>query len=121
MSACFHCRNSIGEIKPPDGWVYTCTKGQTILPDGDDPIAVERCPEGAPRYGFQIGGYWTHMWFEKKSPQAHCLEWKICSDGEFPTKDRQPGMEFHICDFRQMEKFVAYWGKIFRERGWIRE
>jgi len=37
--------------------------------------------------GFQIGGYYSHMWFEGDDPDDPdgCLEWKICSNGEFPT------------------------------------
>lgn len=68
------------------------------------------------KQGFQIGGYYTHMWFEQ---DGDCLTWHIEGDGMFPTPGRT--IEFHICDFRQIEKFVKLWGRELRKRGWIAE
>ena len=80
---------------------------------------VVECPGGEPQEGFQIGGYYSHMWFERQDQlEANgCLEWMICSDGEFPSDT--PETQFHLCDFRQLEQFVAFWGKELRRRGWV--
>lgn len=75
---------------------------------------VAKCQGGEPRLGFQIGGYYSHMWFEE---DGSCLLWKICSDGEFPTNE--PQIVLHVCDFRQIERFVEFWGRRLRETGLI--
>ena len=87
---------------------------------------VLACPKGEPRIGFQIGGCYTHMWFEYcGTPPADggvpnaCLEWHIASDGKFPTQDNSSGIQFHICDFEQIEAFVAFWRAELRRRGWV--
>ena len=72
--------------------------------------------------GFQIGGYYTDMDFEIDNyctDMDPCLRWLIFSDGEFPRDAAE--IEFHICDFRQIERWVKYWGKELRKRGWITE
>jgi hypothetical protein len=121
--SCFECRNSIhrdGGVPREGGGFhhqFSCRKGlpmpssQKGVSDGE---IVAQCPGGEPQVGFQIGGYYSHMWFE---PSGTCLNWLICSDGEFPTE--QPEMQFHICDFRQLERFVEFWGKELRRRGVI--
>lgn len=138
--ACFYCRNSRqvpgqGHVPDPE---YTCLKG---LPKahliGDVGFATE-CLQFNPRIGFQMGGYYTHMWFETDPTytpeefvefgpeivQNSCLTWYIQGDGEFPIPDEevgQPGkmLEFHLCDFTQLEDFVNFWGAELRKRGWI--
>lgn len=69
--------------------------------------------------GFQIGGYWTHMHFELSGENSSCLEWFIHGDGEFPSNEEC--IQFHICEFRQIERWVKFWGKELRRRGWIRK
>lgn len=121
---CFYCRNSVhiegGTAPRANGGFhhqYRCKMGLR-MPDRrkavDDIDIVRQCPSGAPQLGFQIGGYYSHMWFEGDEPDG-CLEWKICSDGEFPSEKAE--IEFHICDFKQIESFVAFWGKELRRRG----
>jgi len=90
--------------------------------------SVIDCKCGNPSRGFQIGGYFTHMWFsvdgtlpEDGGQDNPCLNWHIASDGEFPTENKEPGITFHICDFMQIELFVKFWGKELRRRGWITE
>lgn len=145
---CFDCRNS----RSVDGMVeregggyhhqYTCAKGlhQPDRVEGvPDVEIVQQCPGGDPRFGFQIGGYYSHMWLEggskvpcePKCPgamcqdgckrESSCMTWCIASDGEFPTKDGEPGITFHVCDWHQIERFVAFWGKELRRRGWVRD
>lgn len=121
---CFSCRNS---VKVDDVHVartgggfhhqHRCSKGLPMpdqQPDIEDAEIVRQCPGGDPQLGFQIGGYYSHMWFEG---DGSCLEWRICSDGEFPTD--KPEISFHICDFEQIERFVEFWGKELRRRGLI--
>jgi hypothetical protein len=126
---CFACRNSRRSDKhvPREGGgfhhQYWCVKG-FAMPDSDplqsDADQVVKCAGGDPREGFQIGGYYSHMWFERKSEEPNaCLDWMIASNGEFPTADDSAGIKFHICDFRQIERFVAFWGKELRRRGWV--
>ena len=117
MSACFHCRHSIEKTDLTlHGRLYTCQKGHQLL-KSESPYDVANCPDGAPQFGFQIGGYWSHMWFEKSSPHNTCLEWIICNNGDHPTSE--PSTQIHICDFKQLENFVAFWGKYLREKGCI--
>lgn len=85
-------------------------------PNVDDAQIVANCPGGEPQLGFQIGGYYSHMWFEQ---DGSCLNWHIASDGEFPTDE--PGINFHICNFKQIERFVDFWGTELRKRGLIGE
>jgi hypothetical protein len=86
---------------------------------------VVACPEGEPQIGFQIGGCYTHMYFERAANNVteNCLDWHILSDGEFPVHgNNRPGkqpIQFHICDFTQLEAFVEFWGKELRRRGWV--
>jgi hypothetical protein len=77
---------------------------------------VMDCPGGNVRYGFQIGGYYTHMHFNQDGPK--CLSWHMSTKGK-PDYDYDE--EFHICDFRQIEVWVKFWGEELRRRGWIRE
>ena len=125
--ACFHCRNAInGHIIPP-GWSYDCAKGidNKHMDGGIEQVVA--CPEGEPQIGFQIGGYHTHMYFEQDDDsitKPGCLEWHIESDGEFPVHgNNRPGrqpIQFHLCDFTQLEEFVEFWGKELRRRGWVK-
>lgn len=121
--ACFACRASGGSdnhvARDGGGFhhQYICSKNLPMpssSADMSDADLVSACPGGEPREGFQIGGYYSHMWFE---PEGSCLNWNICSDGEFPTD--QPTIQFHICDFTQLERFVAFWGKELRKRNLI--
>jgi hypothetical protein len=120
-AGCFYCKwHKDGKIEEP-GWTYGCAKGldNTDIKDRDD---VLKCPQGRPCFGFQIGGYYTHMELVDNDagiPPAErnnsCLEWRIWSDGEFPRgepfKD-EPSMEFHLCDFDQLKDFVDFWSKV---------
>lgn len=126
MVACFYCNNSeyLHQHVEKDGKFYPqykCRKNLSMpdhqYPRSDVEIVLE-CPGGDPRYGFQIGGYYTHMWFERDEPNS-CLEWMIASDGEFPSQNGEPEISFHICNFKQIERFVEFWGKELRRRGWI--
>jgi hypothetical protein len=119
---CFYCRNC-GESTPSKstGWDYKCKLGMSVSPLTDKGVeGVLECPKGKPRVGFQIGGYYTHMWFEGETEEDNCcLEWMIQSDGEFPRD--YPDIQFHICDFSQIERFVEFWGKELRRRGVIKD
>ena len=107
-SACFYCRNSCNAKPHPStiGWWFNCSLGldNTNL-NGEIEDAL-KCPQVNPRYGFQIGGYYTHMWFE---PDGDCLTWVIASNGQSPTKDEAEMIRFHICEFKQIEDFVRFW------------
>lgn len=124
--ACFMCRNAISR---PDIYVERSGGGfhhqfscKVALPmpncdvDRPDEEIVASCSGGKPCLGFQIGGYYSHMWFEA---DGACLAWSICSDGDFPTD--KPEFVFHICDFKQIERFVDFWGKELRRRGLVPE
>jgi len=67
--------------------------------------------------GFSIGGYYSHIWFER---DGDCLTVRIGSNGDFP-RDGDEAAEFHICDFTQIEKCVLFWGKELRRRGWVED
>lgn len=122
-NACFYCRNS-GESEPahPDGvgWIHSCKFG--IDNTGFDEIdtIAEQCGKYSPRFGFQMGGYYTHMWFEPESCEPEddcmgiCLEWCIQGDLEFPTEEKT--IKIHICDFTQIERWVEFWGEELRKR-----
>lgn len=119
---CFDCRNScnVDHHVPREGGgfhhQYSCSENVQPIPKRG-----EQCPKKDPRIGFQLGGYYSHMWFERHdhSEVNECLEWMIASDGDFPTKDGKVGIQFHLCDFRQLEEFVKFWGKELRKRGWV--
>ena len=68
--------------------------------------------------GFQIGGYWNKMHFEDDG--GGCLKWHIHGDGQFPSDNESDWIEFHICDFTQIEEFVKFWGKELRKKGLIK-
>ena len=114
-SACYHCRNSEnGRIIEP-GWAYDCKLNlDTSNMSGGSPSKVIECPGGDVKYGFQVGGYWTNMWFEKESTCNQCLRWitNIKDEDELP-------ISLHICDFEQLEEFVEFWRKELERRGWI--
>ena len=131
-TACFYCRNSIKPRSEEDieEWAYRCKygidntemNGHGTIPPYDSLSLVINCPKGSPRLGFQIGGYYTHMWFENDvdsslpiEPGSH-LKWCIASDGDFPTENDETGIEFHICDFEQIEQFVKFWKKEIKRR-----
>ena len=130
--ACFYCRNAISGrvlndgnfqevLKNPSvgGWGYDCRLGLENESLNGGPRVAASCSGFDPRIGFQIEGYYTHMWFEKK-PHG-CLTWIIQGDGEFPVSDddAEELLEFSICDFTEIENFVRFWGKELRKRGWI--
>ena len=117
---CFYCKwHTDGVIQEP-GLAYKCAKGldtSAILTKED----VLKCPQGATVFGFQIGGYYTHMELVVNDPeQKHnsCLEWRIWSDGEFPQGEPAvdpPSMEFHLCNFEQLKEWVEWWSKVLRK------
>lgn len=121
---CFDCRKHITlPFDQKEGWRYQCKEGRETK--GANPMT---CPGGDVQRGFQIGGYYSHMWFETEGSTVAeganhdpCLNWMIASDGEFPTENGEVGIEFHLCDFTQIERWVAFWGKELRKRGWITE
>jgi len=113
---CFYCLNKGEGVAADKGYHYPCTKG--IENEGLQDIS--KCEKYSPCNGFQIGGYYTHMHFEQEE-HADCLEWVIHSDGEFPTEDEEQMIQFHICDFEQIEKWVEFWGKRLRENGMIKD
>ena len=130
-NACFYCKHSInGHVDPnPPGWSYDCGLGldNSNLNGGYEKVL--ECEKAEPRWGFQMGGYYTHMWFEldgtpidKGGERDPCLIWHIQGDGEFPSENQEEdNLRFHICDFEQIEKFVKLWGNELRRRGWITE
>jgi hypothetical protein len=56
------------------------------------------------------------MHFEWDEPDG-CLEWIIHGDGEFPSDDPKVWIQFHICDFKQIEEWIKVWGTELRKRG----
>lgn len=125
--ACFRCRHQTNHRidfiedanghKVPNGHAYDCALGidNTNLNGGLE-VAMT-CPSCEPMKGFQMGGYYTHMWFED---DEGCLTWVIQGDGDFPTElgDEEKQMRIHICDFGQVEEFVEFWVKEFEKRKW---
>jgi hypothetical protein len=95
---------------------YSCNENVHPIPKAKEP-----CSKKDPRIGFQIGGYHSHMWFERHdySEVNDCVNWMIASDGDLPTKDGSAEIQFHLSDFRQLEEFVKFWGKELRQRGWV--
>lgn len=126
MSGCFYCRNYLNARANPDGpgWVYDCRLGLDTSTIAYNPEAVTACPSGDVQLGFQIGGYYRHMWFDGETPVfigggatiGGCLDLHIQGDAEFPQGE---SMEFHLCEFQQLEEWVAFWGKELRRRGWV--
>ena len=117
-SGCFNCRHHTnGRIEVP-GWSYDCQLGivNDHIMERED---CRLCPHFSPNIGFQIGGYYTHMWFTR---DGDCLNWHIQGDGQNPIAEedqsRQP-LEFHLCEFEQLESFVKFWGEELRRRGWV--
>lgn len=121
-SACFYCQHSTNRRPDVIGWKYDCQfhLENTEMNGGVEDVIA--CSHGVPRVGFQIGGYYSHMWFE---PEIHhntpepgqCLRWIIASDGQFPTDDPDNMIEFHICDFEQLERFVRFWREELERKG----
>ena len=119
-SACFNCRHCCNSrfSRTGTGWDHDCALGI----DNAELNNMMTCPSVDPRVGFQLGGYYSHMWFENEYGDRNgCLNWHIESDGEFPTNEDAPDrvINFHVCDFRQIEAFVEFWGKELRRRGWV--
>lgn len=114
---CFYCLNhSDGERAENNGWYHSCKLG--ILNDGLKDI--HKCEKYLPNKGFQIGGYYSHMHFDYIDGESNpCMDWIIHSDGEFPRDERNEMLVFHICDFRQIEEWVQFWGKYLRDQGVI--
>ncbi len=120
-TACSYCSHSInGKVTVGEGWSFDCDLGIDNSQINGGPEKVMECPKADLRFGFQIGGYFSYMYFERGDGVPNdCIEWILGSDGEFPTEDKEKSIQFHICDFRQIEKFVAVWGKELRRRGWV--
>ena len=124
--ACFDCRNCDDKRSHTDriGWRHYCKLGMSNSKMNGGIEQVLDCPNGQPRLGFQMGGYYTHMWFEPyyietDNGPGFCLNWIIKGDGEFPRDE--PELQFHICDFTQIEAWVKFWGKELRKNGFIEE
>jgi hypothetical protein len=114
--ACFYCRNATNARPDIPGWAYDCKAGidNTTLSGGIE-VAMQ-CPQVNPRFGFQVGGHLKHMWFEKPpGRKSDCMEWiwDTIDTPELPAS-------LHICNFTQLERFVEFWGKELRRRGWIK-
>ena len=128
--ACFYCRNCGESEIDKISWRYNCKLGIDNTGFDDAKIISEKCQGFNPRNGFQMGGYYTHMWFERgdkarfpppEGGETPCLEWIIQGDLKFPIPNnvqREP-TRIHICDFTQIESWVEFWGKELRKRGWI--
>jgi hypothetical protein len=121
---CFFCRkHAKGFIVKEGGWHHRCGEGLENIGLKD----IEKCPKYAPNVGFQIGGYYSHMYFDPEGPGYErdsysgnpCMTWTMESDGMFPTDDPARMLKFHICDFEQIEEFVEFWGKYLRAKGII--
>jgi hypothetical protein len=114
---CFDCLNhGEGVSAENTGWYHPCKLG--IANEGLQDCTT--CPSYLMNRGFQIGGYYTHMHFEgNKAEPNGCLEWVIHSDGEFPQSLPENWIRFHICDFRQIERWVSEWGTELRKHGLI--
>lgn len=136
IGSCFYCRNCTNNRQEDRQWLHDCLVGvENDVFDGSEDI--RNCPKADPRHGFQMGGYYTHMWFETDpitTPKEveeygievvrdRCLTWTIQGDLEFPISDEDRAtkkpIEIHICDFTQIEEWVKIWGKELRRRGWI--
>jgi len=122
--ACFDCKNSTNARNNGCGWSYDCKHGIDNRKMNGGIQQVLSCPKGEPRIGFQVGGYYTHMWFEQEDNRlaakpGQCLRWVVMSDGEFPIQDDDDGthLEFHICRFEQIEYFVEFWRGELERKG----
>ena len=111
--SCFYCENHFNAHIEKPGWSHDCKEGidNSNLNNGIEDVV--NCPKGKPQFGFQIGGYYTHMVFQKNS---ECLTWIIKSDGCFPTDDENEQIKFHVCNFKQIERFVEFWGNYLRKK-----
>jgi len=115
---CLHHDNDNGGIAENKGWYHPCK----LNVDNDGLQDVKSCEKYAPNKGFQIGGYYTHMHFEHIEGQIDkCLNWVIHSEGEFPTSDEKEQIVFHICNFKQIEEWVKFWGEHLRKEGIIKD
>lgn len=138
---CFYCRRytnktawkstligNIVEFNPIPGPRQFCQLGlDTSKIDSLEDVVA--CPKGEPQLGFRIGGYYRHMWFEGDIPQVFengsriggCLEWFIGGviGGETDFSGTGNVMEFHLCDWKQIERWVKFWGRELRRRGWV--
>lgn len=115
-SGCFKCRNSCNpKVEQGAGWSYDCKLGIDNIKINSMKDVV-KCEHGAPRLGFQVGGYYSHMWFDVE-PEEGCLEWVICSDGDFPEDNPDAFIRFHICDFEQIETFIKFWRSELERQG----
>lgn len=120
-SGCFYCRKSkrdTGFSGP--GHRYKCKEGRPNKHIGENDC--DKCDGYDPQIGFQTGGYYTHMWFENGGEENNtCMDWVIYGNLEFPA-GHDNGVEptiIHICDFKQIEEWVKFWGKELRKRGWV--
>lgn len=116
---CFNCLNHCeGQIADDNGWYHSCK----FKIDNDGFQNIKNCKKYYPNKGFQIGGYYSHIHFiYDRNNVNKCMEMIIHSDGEFPTEEKIKQIQFHICDFRQIEHFVKEWGDYFREKGVIKD
>jgi len=104
-----------------DGIAYYDTNMNVEIEKGFKMDEKIECSEH-PSSGFQIGGYYTNMHFVTSDITPNCcLEWVLHSDGEFPTDDEKEMITFHICDFRQIERWVKFWGNVLRKKGVIED
>lgn len=111
---CFDCLNRGKGIIANPGWYHSCKLGI----ENDGMKEITQCVSYKPNNGFQIGGYYSHTHFEfDKDNSDSCMELYIHSDGEFPRDEEKEFIQFHICDFRQIEDWVLFWGKYLREAG----
>jgi len=114
-NACFNCINSLeGILAENTGWYNPCKFD--IKNEGLQNI--KKCKKYTPNNGFQLGGYYTKMHFEK---DGKCLSWYIHGDGEFPSDDPNEWIKFHVCDFNQIEKWAKFWGKQLRKGGLLND
>ncbi|KKN66945.1 hypothetical protein LCGC14_0466250 [marine sediment metagenome] len=116
-SGCFKCQNSCNPtVIQGRGWAYECSLNvdNSEIHTLDDML---KCEKVNPQFGFQVGGYYTHMWFTEEADG--CLEWVICSDGEFPIDNSEEFIRFHICSFEQIESFVKFWRKELEKRDYL--
>lgn len=116
---CFDCLNH-GEMIAAEnnGWYNECK----LNVENNGMENIEECEHYFPCNGFQIGGYYSHVHFEFESEECNdCMEMILHSDGEFPTDDPSKMLRLHLCDFRQLEKFVKFWGKYFRKKGIVKD
>jgi hypothetical protein len=117
---CFYCRNS-KEIPTgkPKGKYFYYTREKGVIPGPDTLEAAQECVEFSSRIGFSIEGYYRHMWFEG---DGDCLELVIPGyldvDLNEEQEDGQILTRIHICEFDQIERWAAFWGKELRKRGW---